>query len=86
MLAALFLEINAGVILLMIVCLFAARGDRVLGRELRQLTREVNPIEQHVHSLLEMLPLIGPLMVVVLHWDQFLSLFGLASASFALRR
>jgi hypothetical protein len=33
-----------------------------------------------VHSFLEMLPLMGLLMVVVAHWDQFIALFGLAPA------
>jgi hypothetical protein len=44
--------------------------------------REVRPIEQHVHSVLEMLPLTGLLMVIVLHWDQFIALFGFASPRF----
>jgi hypothetical protein len=76
LLAALFLEINALVILIMIV-----------GFVLHQLTalwdvyfaidkREITPVEQHVHSLLEMLPLTATLIVVILHWPQFLALFG----------
>jgi hypothetical protein len=36
----------------------------------------VTPFEQHVHSFLEMLPLMGAAFVVVLHWPQFLALFG----------
>jgi hypothetical protein len=35
------------------------------------------PTEQHVHSFLEMLPLTGLLIVVTIHWQQFLALFGL---------
>jgi hypothetical protein len=76
LLAALFFEINALVILLMIA-----------GFVLHQLTalwdvsfaidkRNVTPIEQHVHSFLEMLPLMGTIIVVILHWPQFLALFG----------
>jgi hypothetical protein len=42
-------------------------------------TREVGPFEQHVHSFLEMLPLMGLTIIVVLHWEQFLALFGLGS-------
>jgi hypothetical protein len=38
--------------------------------------REVTPLEQHVHSFLEMLPLMGTLIVAILHWPQFLALFG----------
>ena len=36
----------------------------------------MTPIEQHVHSFIEMLPLKGLLMIIVLHWEQFLALFG----------
>ena len=42
-------------------------------------TRAVTPIEQHVHSFLEMLPLMALLMIVVLHWPQLLALFGVGS-------
>ena len=45
-LAAIFLEVNALIILIMITALF-----------LHQATRTVAPFEQHVHSVLEMLPL-----------------------------
>lgn len=45
-------------------------------------TREVGPFEQHIHSFLEMLPLMGLVMVIVLHWDQFIALFGLAPARY----
>ena len=38
--------------------------------------RKVSPIEQHVHSFLEMIPLMGLVSVVSLHWGQFLALFG----------
>jgi len=49
--------------------------------------RTVTPTEQHVHSFLEMLPLMGLLIIVTLHWQQFLALFGLGqeTAQFALR-
>src|SRR5581483_6529868 len=36
-------------------------------------------VEQHVHSLLEMLPFAALSMMIVLHLDQFLSLFGSGS-------
>jgi hypothetical protein len=40
-----------------------------------------------VHSFLEMLPLMGLLIVVILHWQQFLALFGFGreAAEFAVR-
>ena len=75
-LAALFLEINAGIILLMIVALVLHQATAMWDVRYAASTREVLPIEQHVHSVLEMLPLAGLLLVIALHWDQFVALFG----------
>lgn len=84
-LAVMFLEINALIILLMIVCFLLHEATALWDVSYAVSTREVTPIEQHVHSFLEMLPLMGLLMVVVLHWSQFIALFGLAPASFDVR-
>ncbi|MDQ2079844.1 diguanylate cyclase [Xanthobacteraceae bacterium Astr-EGSB] len=81
-LAALFLDINSLVILVMIVCFLLHEVTALWDVSYAVSTREVTPIEQHVHSFLEMLPLMGLVMVVVLHWDQFIALFGLASPRF----
>jgi hypothetical protein len=77
-LAALFLEINAGVILLMIVCLLLHEATAIWDLRYASSRREITPTEQHVHSFLEMLPLMGLLLVIALYWDQFVALFGLA--------
>lgn len=71
-LAALFLEINALIILIMIVRFFVHEATAFWDVSYASQMREISPIEQHVHSFLEMLPLMGLLMVIVLHWDQFL--------------
>jgi hypothetical protein len=84
-LAALLLEINAAVILLMIVCLVLHQATAMWDVSYANATREVKPIEQHVHSVLEMLPLTGLLIVVALHFDQFLALFGYGEPRFELR-
>lgn len=81
-LAAMFLDINALVIAVMIVCFLLHEATALWDVSYATATREVTPIEQHVHSFLEMLPLMGLLMVIVLHWDQFIALFGLAPARF----
>ena len=81
-LAALMLEINAGVILLMIVCLVLHQATAIWDVRYANATREVRPVEQHVHSVLEMLPFTGLLMVIALHWDQFASLWGFGTPSF----
>lgn len=83
-LAALTLEINAGVILLMIVCLILHEATAIWDVRYATATRTVRPVEQHVHSVLEMLPLTGLLMVIALHWEQFTALFGFAPARFEL--
>lgn len=83
-LAALFLEINTGVILLMIVCLVLHQATAMWDLSYAAALREVKPIEQHVHSVLEIMPLTGLLMVVALHWQDFIALFGLAPARFGL--
>jgi hypothetical protein len=43
-------------------------------------TRCVTPIEQHVHSFLEMIPLMALLLLAVRHGDALLALIGLGSA------
>jgi hypothetical protein len=84
-LAVMFLQINALIILIMIVCFLLHEATALWDVTYASATREVTPTEQHVHSFLEMLPLMGLLMVIVLHWTQFISLFGLAPASFEIR-
>lgn len=39
--------------------------------------REVTPIEQHVHSFLEMVPVMATSFISVLHWPQLLALLGI---------
>jgi hypothetical protein len=83
-LAALFLEINAGILLLMIAFLILHEATAIWDVRLAAASREVTPLEQHVHSVLEMLPLTGLLMVIALHGDQFASLFGYGVPHFEL--
>lgn len=83
-LAAMFLEINALVIAVMIICFLLHELTAFWDVSYAVSTRDVGPFEQHVHSFLEMLPLMGLLMVITLHWDQFIALFGLAPARFDL--
>jgi ABC-type spermidine/putrescine transport system permease subunit I len=86
-LAAIFLEINALIIGTMIACLVAHEATAIWDVSYAYRTREVTPTEQHVHAFLEMLPLMGLLIVITVHWQQFLSLFGLSqqAAEFAVR-
>jgi hypothetical protein len=83
-LAALFFEITSGIILLMIACLVLHQATAMWDVHYANGKREVKPIEQHVHSVLEMMPLTGLLLVIALHWQQFIALFGFAPARFDL--
>jgi hypothetical protein len=74
--AGVFLQINAGVILLMMLAFFAHEATALWDVSYAVTTREVSPIEQHVHSFLELVPLMAIVCVISLHWEQFLSLFG----------
>jgi len=76
LLLALFCEINAAVIGIMIVTFFIHEATALWDVSYATSAREVTPIEQHVHSFLEMIPLAAILSVIPLHWSQFMALFG----------
>jgi len=77
LLAALFLDVNSLVIAFMIVLFFCHEATALWDVSYAVTARRVSPIEQHVHSFLEMVPLMALLLVVSRHWPQFLALFGL---------
>jgi hypothetical protein len=56
LLAALFLEINAAVLLVMLVGLVLHQATAMWDVRYANATRRVTPIEQHVHGVLEMVP------------------------------
>lgn len=75
--AVLFLDVNAGIILLMIGSFLVHEATALWDVSHATTAREVTPIEQHVHSFLEMIPLMAIVAIVGMHWGQFLALFGL---------
>ena len=83
---ALFFEINALVIAVMLAALVLHELTTWLDLRYAASTREIMPVEQLVHSFVEVLPLMGLGFIVLLYWGQFLALFGLGgeSARFAL--
>jgi hypothetical protein len=85
--ACLFLEINALVFLVMILAFAAHEATTLWDVSYATRYRRVGPFEQHVHSFLELLPLTAGILVAILHWPQFLALFGLGDepARWALR-
>lgn len=76
LLAALLLQVNALILLVMIVLFLCHEATAFWDVSYAVTTRRVSPIEQHIHSFLEMVPLMTLLLVISRHWQQFLSLFG----------
>ena len=85
LLAALFLEINAAVLLVMLAGLVLHQATAMWDVRYANATRGVTPIEQHVHGVLEMTPAIATAVVAILHWPQFMALLGVGEADFALQ-
>ena len=76
-LMAIFLHINAAVIACMILAFLLHEATPLWDVRYANGLRYVSPLEQHVHSFLEVLPLIAGTLVISLHMGQFLSLFGI---------
>ncbi|MFC4273673.1 diguanylate cyclase [Achromobacter aloeverae] len=77
LLACLFLEINASVFLLIVVCFFLHEATALWDVSYAGRRRRITTFEQHVHSFLEILPLAATLLLAVRHWGQFLAMWGL---------
>ena len=82
-LAALLFEITSAVILVMIVFLILHEATAIWDVRYASAMREISPTEQHIHSVLEMLPLTGMLLVIALHWSAFTALFGFGTPAFS---
>lgn len=86
-LAVLFLQVNALVLLFMIAAFLVHEATAMWDVSYAVTRRVVTPLEQHIHSFLEMLPLMALSMVALLHWPQFTALLGIGpeTADFSLR-
>lgn len=80
-LAGLFFEINAMVLLIMIAGFLLHELITYWDVVYANSTREVTPIEQHIHNYLALVPLIALVLAAILHWPQFSALFGFGSQS-----
>jgi hypothetical protein len=81
MLAVLFLQVNALTIVVMIAAFFVHEATALWDVSYAVTARDVTPIEQHIHSFLEMIPLMAMTSVITIHWSQFLALFGVGPES-----
>ena len=79
LLAAIFLEINALIIATMIAGFIAHQLTALWDTTFASHKRLITPIEQQVHSFLELMPLMAMVIVIILNWPQFLSLWGMGS-------
>ena len=88
MLFGLLLEVNSGVILLMIAAFFAHAATAIWDVAYAVERRKVTPNEQHIHSCLEVLPFCAVSFVICLHWGQFTAIFGFGGEKprYALRK
>lgn len=65
---ALFFEINALLLALMTVAMLAHTATSLWDTYIAQPRRHISPLEQHVHSWLEMLPVFALIVAFVLHF------------------
>lgn len=70
LLAALFLQINGPLVVFMGVMFLVHEATALWDVRYAVTKRSVSPWEQHVHSFLEMLPLMGLLLITVAHWGE----------------
>ncbi|GIL39867.1 hypothetical protein [Roseiterribacter gracilis] len=80
LLLAMFFEINALVLAVMIAGLIAHEVTIIWDVAYAYGRRVITPTEQHVHTGLEVLPFTAFLLILPLHWDQFCAMFGFGPA------
>ena len=86
LLICLFCEINALVFLLLIAIFLTHEATALWDVKYATEHREVTYWEQHVHSFLEVIPLLALTLLASLHWTQVRALFTLSSeASWSLQ-
>jgi hypothetical protein len=76
-LAALLLQVNALVLVVMVVAFVLHEATALWDVSYAVSRRRVTPVEQHVHSFLEVLPFMALSFVGCLYWPQALAVAGL---------
>jgi ABC-type amino acid transport system permease subunit len=96
--AAQYVQIVAGVVLSLFLDVTSLVLVLVIGLALLHLAtgyvdiayttgrRHISPLEQHVHSYMEVLPLAATALLVILYWDPFAAIFDDAAASWTWTR
>lgn len=75
----LLFDVNALALLLMLLALMAHQATALWDSSYALRHRYIGALEQHVHSFLELMPLMAVSFVTLLYWDQFLALLGLGT-------
>ena len=75
-LLGLFSEIDAGVLALTASAFVAHELTAIWDVSYAESRRRVTPTEQHIHSFLEVIPLMATSLLFALHWDQAEALTG----------
>jgi hypothetical protein len=75
----LFLDVNAGLLALCILCILLHHAVAYLDIDYATHTRRVTPFEQMVHSFLEIAPMGAFLLLGILYWPQLLALLGMGA-------
>lgn len=73
-LLGLFFEITPAILLFMVACLILHEITTLWDVSLATKQRYISPLEQHIHSFLELLPFCALLIVCALHWEAVQSL------------
>jgi hypothetical protein len=84
-LLGLFCEVNASVLLSAYGAAGVHGATAYWDQIYAQPRRRVDPLEQHVHSLLEVLPVTAAFLLTALHWDQARALTGRGRPDFGVR-
>jgi hypothetical protein len=85
LLAIALCHVNAAVLLVAFAGFLAHEVTTYLELRYTVEKRQVRPVEQMVHSFMELLPLAILALVAAMEWDQVLALFGDGAPDFTLR-
>jgi hypothetical protein len=75
-LLGLLFEVNAGVLATTLAALGVHQATAVYDVAYAEGKRDVTPTEQHVHGMLEQVPVMASAFLFALHWDQARTLIG----------
>ena len=78
-------EVDAAVLLIAFAGFLAHELTTYLELRYTVARREVRPVEQMVHSFMELLPLVILALLAVMQWDQVLALFDAGTPDFGLQ-